>query len=67
MPKAQEVSGMTTSILTSFTMFGAMVMKGALLNVSMIQQDIVIATTMLLLYFVKRVSAHVHARVCLSN
>ena len=48
---------MMTRILSSFTMFGAMVTKLALLNVSMIQQDIVIAT-ILLLYFVKRVSAY---------
>ena len=46
---------MITNILTGFTMFSAMVMKLALLNVSMIQQDIVLVA-MLLLYFVKRVS-----------
>ena len=48
---------MMAHILSSFTMFGAMVMKQASLSVSMIQQDIVIAT-MLLLYFVIKVSAH---------
>ena len=46
---------MITNILTGFTMFSAMVTKLALLNVSMIQQDIVLVA-MLLLYFVKRVS-----------
>ena len=57
MPKPQEMFGMTAGIFTSFTMFGALVMKQALLNVSMIQQDIVLAA-MLLLCFVKRVSAY---------
>ena len=55
MPKPQEVSGMIMNTLTGFTMFGALVMKQALLNVSMIQQDIVLAA-MLLLCFVIRVS-----------
>ena len=49
------MSGMTTNIHSSFIMFSAMVTKLALLNVSMIQQDIALAT-MLLLCFVIRVS-----------
>ena len=57
MPRAQEVFGMTAGIFTGFTMFGALVTKEALLNVSMIQQDIVLVA-MLLLCFVKRVSAY---------
>ena len=48
---------MTAGIFTGFTIFSALVVKQALLNVSMIQQDIAL-TAMLLLCFVIRVSAY---------
>ena len=56
MLRVQGVFGMTINIHTSSTMLSAMVMKLASMDVSMIQQDLVIIVLMLLLYSVMRVS-----------